>query len=137
VCHYARTPLDRITAKTDDAGRASHIPGESHELELFTMDNNHPMITAVGKGFRDATVLEINMEQWQGTMFVALREVRNGVNCNELPSDCHYLVVRRHEDSFLKLDAQPKGTVSDGKLTTAESFVVPSKTVMLSIDVLA
>jgi hypothetical protein len=93
-------------AKADDAGRASHIPGESHELKLFVMYHGHPMIPAVGKWFRDATVLEINMEQWQGTMLVALREVRTGVNSNELWSNCHDVVIRRHEDGYLKLDGQ-------------------------------
>jgi hypothetical protein len=63
------------------------------------------MITAVGKGLRDAAVLEINMEQWQGTMLVALRELRDGVNGNELWSDCYYMVVRRHEDGFLRFDS--------------------------------
>jgi hypothetical protein len=94
------------------------------------------MITAVGKGFRDATVLEINTEQWQGTMLVALHEVRNGVNGNELWSDCHYMVARRHEDGYLKLDGQQKrqSLGIGSKLTTDESYVFPSKTVMLSID---
>jgi hypothetical protein len=141
-CHYVRTPLaiilDRITAKSDDAGRACRIPGESHELELFTVYNNHPMIAAVGKGFRNTgAVSEIDMMQWRSLVLVALREVRNGVNGDEFWSDCHHVVVRRHEDGSLKLDGQQKRHSAGNILTTAESSVVPSKTVVLSIDILA